>query len=215
MENHTFLSQNSTNYAFEIKPKWGFLPPGQTTCRFHKHSALKGKLTPFCPLDLFSESKDRIRSAILDLMSMNENNWKVFVDSEPVPFNRHRDVVNLMFFNDADANIHLATVLSDILHVDGILPQLAVLQRKLDSPGISKIQALTKSFGFELEDLIIDVSSVDWALVLQKFHSGSTDCPKSMDELYQKLFEYIISMTLKDCSIFITIVFEKGLSLLI
>uniref|UniRef100_A0A6G3MFB3 Inositol-pentakisphosphate 2-kinase n=1 Tax=Henneguya salminicola TaxID=69463 RepID=A0A6G3MFB3_HENSL len=82
-------------WAFEIKPKWGFMnywpvpPPHHYQnyyCRFCilKMTGLKNPLNQvheenkYCPVDFFSRCPSRIEHAILNLFSHPQNNLKIF-----------------------------------------------------------------------------------------------------------------------------------------
>jgi len=217
MENHTLISPESqSNYSFEIKPKWGFLPIGSQTCRFHKHASLKGKQAnlDFCPLDLFSNDKMRIKNAITQLMSVNTNNWRVFADSKMVPFKNHDSVIASMFTGEtSNARSVLAHVLADIIFNDELFSLLKSRQKSLDNSGIVALKAMVEVYA-DWSDFSIDTDDADWdaivAAFLQKSDTLTDAGVNDIDDLRQLIYEYIISMTLKDCSIFITLFVEKA-----
>ncbi|XP_066528632.1 inositol-pentakisphosphate 2-kinase [Hoplias malabaricus] len=80
----------------EIKPKCGFLPFSRyvtkdckrKVCRFCMHQHLKlasgkwNRLSRYCPLDLFSGSKQRMYVAIKHLVEEPQNNLKIFKGGE-------------------------------------------------------------------------------------------------------------------------------------
>ncbi|CAE1303826.1 IPPK [Acanthosepion pharaonis] len=83
--------------SIEIKPKTGFLPTSKhikhpiklKVCKFCMSSRLKGKrmwLKPssYCPLDLFSGKRSRVRHAIHALLDTPQNNLKICKDGEEV-----------------------------------------------------------------------------------------------------------------------------------
>ncbi|XP_060807358.1 inositol-pentakisphosphate 2-kinase isoform X1 [Amyelois transitella] len=76
-----------TNYCLEIKPKEGFLSNNlrrYSKCYFCLKQYLKlqekkiDSVSHYCPLDLFSGDKVRMRKALLNLISNPQNNLKFF-----------------------------------------------------------------------------------------------------------------------------------------
>ncbi|XP_018593033.1 inositol-pentakisphosphate 2-kinase-like [Scleropages formosus] len=90
------LSEHRPPLCIEIKPKCGFLPWSRhvtkdvklKACRFCMHQHLKissGKWkrrSQYCPLDLFSGSKQRMFLAIKHLLEEAQNNLKIFKNGE-------------------------------------------------------------------------------------------------------------------------------------
>lgn len=92
--------------AIEIKPKWGFLPQAQhltppesipvktRNCRYCLHQHYRGEnvegAATFCPLDLYSGDRMRVRHALEGLWEVwhhsdgGKNNLRVFVDGKKV-----------------------------------------------------------------------------------------------------------------------------------
>ncbi|XP_069142519.1 inositol-pentakisphosphate 2-kinase-like [Argopecten irradians] len=86
--------------SVEIKPKKGFLPSQKslvhkdsiksTVCKFCMHKKLKEKegrwnnSSNYCPLDLFSGDRQRMKHALVSLYSIPQNNFKVFQDGREV-----------------------------------------------------------------------------------------------------------------------------------
>ncbi|XP_028680114.1 inositol-pentakisphosphate 2-kinase isoform X1 [Erpetoichthys calabaricus] len=86
------FSEKQSSLCIEIKPKCGFLPFSRhvsretkyRVCRFCMHQHLKlanGKwhrMSRYCPLDLFSGSKQRMSFALKNLLQEPQNNLKIF-----------------------------------------------------------------------------------------------------------------------------------------
>lgn len=92
--------------AVEIKPKWGFLPQAQhltppesipiktRNCRYCLHQHYRGESVDggaiFCPLDLYSTDRTRVRHALEGLWELwqtsngTKNNLRVYVDGKRV-----------------------------------------------------------------------------------------------------------------------------------
>ncbi|TFK30038.1 inositol-pentakisphosphate 2-kinase [Coprinopsis marcescibilis] len=153
--------------AVEIKPKWAFLPgtthlsestkPVKTqTCRFCMHNHLrttKGTIVPmaYCPLDLFSEDEERMKTAVnalWDSWTESEgtvNNLKVFAHGKML----HPADAKLMVSPDFTAEAGIQAIrdafTSSIvltLKATPVLSILSKLQRTLDTldiEGLSKL----------------------------------------------------------------------------
>ncbi|KAI9283107.1 inositol-pentakisphosphate 2-kinase [Umbelopsis sp. AD052] len=167
--------------AVEIKPKWGFMPKvdgqKQKTCRFCMHSHLRGSHSHYCPIDLYSGDRSRIMKALSALTITPRNNFRVCMNE---PFT-------------ADA---LHTLLAEIIMTDPILPNLANLQKSLDELDIERIWPMYEEHKDQLQHLSID----DWARAVNKFKNQS-----HRDDHIQRIMEYTLSMTFKDCSVMICI----------
>lgn len=101
-----------TNYCIEIKPKEGYI-----AARFRKFSkcyfCLKQflklqngqikNISEYCPLDLFSGDKMRMRHALLSLVNNPQNNFKIFKDGNII----YSDKNSLNEFESAVQNIKL------------------------------------------------------------------------------------------------------------
>ncbi|XP_066967149.1 uncharacterized protein [Macrobrachium rosenbergii] len=100
------VNRESWNICIEIKPKQGFIDtstPELPLCRYCVKQHIKvGKdadhvTSCYCPLDLFSGNLTRMRKAVDGLFESPQNNFKVFLDGEPVEnclsFRYLRDVI--------------------------------------------------------------------------------------------------------------------------
>lgn len=221
MENHSIMSGSSANdsYCFEIKPKWGFLPHGSTTydvihskkknrCRFHMHSYYRKNqsVDEYCPLDLFSQDVCRVERAIKALMQIPESNqWKIFVNSRKIAHKEHNNVLSSVI-GEAWAEI-LPRVLAKILLHDGILSNIKRHQQRLDgNGGIAGLkEAIDSSVLWKWEELdsCLDLPAVDFAEFIQEYLCG--DLKTSKDLLKQHILQHLVSMTLKDCSVMVTL----------
>ncbi|XP_046960285.1 inositol-pentakisphosphate 2-kinase [Vanessa cardui] len=100
--NLTIISYNSENYCLEIKPKEGFLASNfnkYSKCYYCLKQVLKlqenevENISGYCPLDLFSGERKRMRKAILNLIKNPQNNLKLFKDGNIV-YNETSNVNN-------------------------------------------------------------------------------------------------------------------------
>ncbi|WWC70892.1 uncharacterized protein I206_104844 [Kwoniella pini CBS 10737] len=216
------------NLAFEIKPKWGFLPDAATiipteaakiksqNCRFcmHRHykghdSSAEGK---FCPLDLFSSDEVRMRSAIKGLWGMwtesdgQENNWRVFIDGERVNPNQIEQLEHILGKETMIEQI--ADRIIPILENSGVFDTLKTLQSTLDPTDISDLASRFSSVhpNNELFDpfLILFPTTEEFAEFIELYLStplaGKED---SKWTLRQRMIAFSLSAIFKDCSVFV------------
>ncbi|KAL6077466.1 Inositol-pentakisphosphate 2-kinase, variant 2 [Balamuthia mandrillaris] len=87
---------SAPSICVEIKPKWGFLPSSPLIrqghsikgrvcryCMLQRYKLKTGKISEisaYCPLDLFSFDEKRVERALWDMLSVPQNNIKIFVD---------------------------------------------------------------------------------------------------------------------------------------
>ncbi|KAG5724024.1 hypothetical protein E4T56_gene11221 [Termitomyces sp. T112] len=235
--------------SVEIKPKWGFLPSPihlsdatrdvkSRTCRFCMHSAMRSKIGEaaslrYCPLDLFSEDKSRIKKAICDLWDTwtesngTVNNLKIFVHGEKIV----PSVASLMLSSGRDPKISdrdlreiFVEALMPILLQTPVLRILSTLQRSLDPldiEGLSRLWHLTQQElnGIDtayFPSLPIGSSSThlmstepdmtDWTHFLDTYLSSYADfnhANPAPAHLRFYLLAYLLSATFKDCSIIV------------
>lgn len=167
--------------AVEIKPKWGFLPKiegqKQKTCRFCMHSHLRGSHSYYCPLDLYSGDRNRVKTALNALITAPRNNFRV--------------IMNEPFTHEA-----LVALLTEILVSDSILPNLVKLQSSLDELDVEAIWPMYEKHKDQLHNLTIN----DWVQAVQNYQNQT-----ARDDPKQRIMEYVLSMTFKDCSVIVTI----------
>lgn len=92
--NLTLLSPKcGTYYCIEIKPKEGFLSSGLkplSKCYYCLKQYLKLEMgevqvkSSYCPLDLFSGNKERMRQALMSLIDNPQNNLKIFENGQVI-----------------------------------------------------------------------------------------------------------------------------------
>ncbi|KAL1744337.1 inositol-pentakisphosphate 2-kinase [Schizophyllum fasciatum] len=153
--------------AVEIKPKWAFLPSPShlsdatrgvktRTCRFCMHAHMKRMQgdtvsNGYCPLDLFSGNKARVRNAILTLWDAwvdsdaTVNNLKIFVHGKMI----HPKEEDRIFAPGAHGGAReaFADAILPLLTETPVLKTLSKLQRTLDVldiEGLSKLWQYTE-----------------------------------------------------------------------
>lgn len=84
--NLTIINKNADNYCIEIKPKEGFLANSlkkYSKCYYCLKQLMKlkdqkiEKVSNYCPLDLFSGNRNRMKFALESLIGNPQNNFKV------------------------------------------------------------------------------------------------------------------------------------------
>lgn len=173
-----------------LQPKWGFLPSSEyiakenkemksRVCRFCMHSWLKHRRdTQYCPLDLYSMKNDRMKRALQALAQ------------EP-----QHDKFNASYPRDSDRQLDPIQVSLAVLQKEPVLPRLAYLQRRLDALDVEGILPLYEKHKVEswpVHDIEL------WKQVVRDM-----DSPEKTDR--QRVLEFVLSMTFKDCSVFISI----------
>ncbi|KAL1914685.1 uncharacterized protein VTP21DRAFT_8096 [Calcarisporiella thermophila] len=211
---HTIISNGTgPTIAFEIKPKWGYLPSSpyieneikRRTCRFCMHQYLKnpqGGLSSFCPLDLYSQNADRMREALENIFEKPQNNLKVFVDGQVM---KSIDDLEKWGITREEAK----ELLVSILLQEGILPRLKHLQSSLDPLGVEAIASLYARHSFSsLPEPTLD----EWRhTIAQYIERGKTARTlATLDQIEEEeakawVREFLLAATIKDCSIMIAI----------
>jgi len=226
--------------AIEIKPKLGFMPPGNNSklCRFclKQHFRMTNRevhrKSNYCPLDLFSGDKNRMNFAIAQMMKSPQNNLRIFKDGELVVSDDYTEdnlCTNFLasFFGSAE---HLPEILSTALLHD---------RRKAYVSAISKPG---NAFPDELKDGCCSKKNLSEDCILgsvlklqktsQLTDENAADIVESLLELgydlnslqelvssvghirdqeeLKLLREYIISATAKDLSLIISLVQCRG-----
>ncbi|KAJ1921561.1 hypothetical protein H4219_000598 [Mycoemilia scoparia] len=197
--------------SVEIKPKWGFIPNSTyisentevktKICRFCLHKWMKSKshvddISLYCPMDLYSGETSRIARAIDALIVTPQNNFRVFIDGSSVDVN---DVAPEIFETIKD-------ILPKILSKSGVLKRLAQLQASLDSHDIEGVLPLYNSF-LDNCKTIEEPELSEWRLVAKAFLENEKErrglAPNDHKSV---ILRYLLSMTLKDVSLFVSII---------
>jgi hypothetical protein len=174
-----------SDLSFEIKPKWAFLPENSKTCRYCLHQQHKfniknvEQISSFCPLDLFSGKFHRIKKAFEDLFQNPQNNFKIFKGG--------KEQKNF----DELVRDEYCEVLANIFLNDQILFLL------------KKYQIASHKDIFHLNS-ILDTNSILKENI--DFHNSIESlrlCIKENSDVDRQLAEFLLSVTLKDLSIFV------------
>ncbi|KAL0082063.1 inositol-pentakisphosphate 2-kinase [Phycomyces blakesleeanus] len=214
----------ASTLTIEIKPKWGFKPNSshisehhsikQRMCRYCMHSNLKKLETLYCPLDIYSKDPIRVRRAIECLLNTKGDQLRLFLDGKRLELHQstQASITSQLLGNwfgakaSDEKESSVMTIISElvqkVLDEEVVLNRLKLLQKhcdELDVEGIIKIYEKYSQMDLELDlEGWIGVTSN----LLKRL--GDKDYTGVVDER-QRLYEYVLSMTLKDCSLMISI----------
>ncbi|TPX64059.1 inositol-pentakisphosphate 2-kinase [Spizellomyces sp. 'palustris'] len=203
-----------------------------TTCRYCMHQHWKGRKyedhlqSSFCPLDLYSKDTERIKTSLKSLLRSPQNNLKLFVDGMPVMLGQGQSIdksfsVLESFFRrivgepeaPSFAGVdHLVDLLTTIIVSDSLLQMLKYHQQNLDQYDIEGIFPWYDKL--EPDTKLHDPSIAEWNEILQTYlrrmSSPDADVPPdwaecSPTEQLHYIYEFVLSATLKDCSVIITL----------
>lgn len=183
-------------------------------CRFCMHSYLRTMpVNNFCPLDLYSKDQSRIRKALNVLLKEKplEKTLTVSINGKKVLLESKIDQQLVSTFKNND---HADTLLQDILgHIilkDPILQIIKNLQMNLDEIDVEGIFLLCQQ-NSEYSTLVTNDINI-WKNVVHRYQRRCQKEPFSrskfiheVEEQRQKVYEYILSMTFKDCSLMINV----------
>ncbi|KAI8817289.1 inositol-pentakisphosphate 2-kinase [Fimicolochytrium jonesii] len=202
----------------EIKPKWGFLPtsPNITpvklhTCRYcmHQHYKQHTPLSEFCPLDLYSGDHRRVAKAVDALVMCPQNNLRVFVRGDCVGVNSAtakaavEALMRASHSTDTTPATFLTTLLTPIITSQPLFPRLATHQAGLDSLDIEGIIMVYNALPMELKTT--NPTLGEWEGVVARYLGNDVGAVEGVEESKQRVYEYLLSATLKDCSVMITV----------
>ncbi|KNC96013.1 hypothetical protein, variant [Spizellomyces punctatus DAOM BR117] len=203
-----------------------------TTCRYCMHQHWKGRKhehhiqSSFCPLDLYSKDPQRVRTSLKSLLRSPQNNLKLFVDGMPIMLGQGQSIdksfsVLESFFRrivgESEApNVagvdHLVDLLTTIIVSDSLLQMLKYHQQNLDQYDIEGIFPWYDKL--ELDTKLHDPSIAEWNEIVQTYlrriSSPDAEMPRdwaecSLTEQLHYIYEFVLSATLKDCSVIITL----------
>lgn len=131
-----------TNYCIEIKPKEGFLSANlrkYSKCYYCLKQYLKlqsgaiKKTSHYCPLDLFSGDRERMKYSLINMINNPQNNFKLFKDGTLIFHEKSSQndfesfVKNMSYFSDSHQFLDF---IIDILLSDNNSPYIALEKTK-------------------------------------------------------------------------------------
>lgn len=159
------------------------------------HSCLKHGRTDleYCPLDLYSRDPIRVQRGLKALRREKHlhKNYQMH--------GRYQHELQ-----DDSITFWMDELLQLVLCHDPILKRLHRLQRRLDHLDIEHIWHIYTSMcnGEPLAG-VFDINT--WKRVVERFKARSSTSSHDESDYQQHLFEFVLSMIFKDCSIFISI----------
>ncbi|KAL9641504.1 hypothetical protein ABK040_013426 [Willaertia magna] len=99
INNNTYNNNKNNTFSIEIKPKWGMIctsefindrnkPTKYENCRYCMHQHLKLKegsvnsVSSFCPTNLYSTNKERVKIALINLILNPQNNMRLYINGQ-------------------------------------------------------------------------------------------------------------------------------------
>ncbi|KAI9303313.1 inositol-pentakisphosphate 2-kinase [Cunninghamella echinulata] len=199
-------------------------------CRFCMHQRLRNKKHDstrknkkdedemegyYCPLDLYSGDPHRMKRALRTSLTIPHSYLKLFYNGQPAnSLSERYNYLHLLLPHLETATLisQVTDLLVTILLKDPILQRLKQLQRSLDALDIEGIfpiyQKYTNEDSNDIQSTCYDIDF--WRSILENFlirltNNSETVNPSLVDHDIQRIYEYLLSMTLKDCSIMISI----------
>ncbi|KAH7524122.1 hypothetical protein FEM48_Zijuj06G0085500 [Ziziphus jujuba var. spinosa] len=214
--------------SVEIKPKCGFIPVSKfidegkaikrSITRFRMHQALKLhqeeilECSKYDPIDLFSQSKDRIHKAIMDLFTTPQNNFRVFLNGSLI-FGALGGTASTTNFKIGEA---FEDALKDVILGDHGLRTRSFLQLIAETvykSGImSRLLEVQKLDTLDIEGAIhayYNIISEPCTVCRELGEEKALDRYKSLhsvplDESLKIVRDFQIATTAKDCSLLIS-----------
>ncbi|XP_072947575.1 inositol-pentakisphosphate 2-kinase-like isoform X1 [Epargyreus clarus] len=242
--NLTLISQNSVNYCLEIKPKEGFRSASFNSlpkCYYCLKQFLKlqdkqiNAVSNYCPLDLFSGDRKRMKTALLSLLNNPQNNFKMFKNGEMI-YNEKSNILKLdnivntmnMFsstnlFLDFVIDILLSKGQKETILSESEAPLVksksiecienSKLERNTFLYKLLKLQKLSENLTLDIEN-IKDSGLSYVSTILEELKSKELQLGREIDwkeflENTKPLHLALISAVAKDCSIMISFTVES------
>lgn len=177
------------------------------------HSHLRAiPVNSFCPLDLYSVDSSRVQKALNVLLKENplKKTLSVSVKGEKLSLGSKIDQQLLSPFigNDGDVGM-LQDILASVILKDPVLQVIKQLQMHLDEMDVEWIFSLLRRnndyMKLVTDDISIWMDVVDRFQKRQQKETASTSDFCDSEEQIQRIYEYILSMTFKDCSLMINV----------
>nr|CAG8444220.1 13944_t:CDS:2 [Entrophospora candida] len=180
-----------------------------------------GDLSGYCPLDLFSLDEKRLRKAISELLICPKNNLKLFIEGVNVPIENNGSQEHLKrFFNinsstnnnkDDEQKVKdlFIELLSNAISKERVLfERIKLLQKSLDEFDIEGLYQFYLKHQTNLEPTLEEWNDIVRVYV-NRSKKTELSVPSSIvdftvEEVRQRIYEFLISTTFKDCSIIFT-----------
>ncbi|KAI7864678.1 inositol-pentakisphosphate 2-kinase [Spinellus fusiger] len=167
------------------------------TCRYCMHAHLRQCLSNYCPLDLYSSLPQRRQKAFTNLFDCENNHLRFFENGQQA------SVSSLDSWFGKNYKTTWAGVMDNLLTQDKVLSKLKSLQRSLDPLDIEGIFPLYIKWK---EHLHLDIKG--WIHVIRHYLHPSPLVGEALEK--QQVYEYVLSMILKDCSIMVVLSYPNS-----
>lgn len=172
----------------------------------------------YCPLDLYSGDSVRIHKAISNMWTWRQNNLKVFYNGVVVKGEEDETNVLNAFLGSESSNESkeiVINLLTKIMAREPLLRRLKLLQKTLDRIGIEELYHLYKT---QFEDsnspdgmFSTEEEISEWKGIvktcLENLRDDGVKSEESKEYSVKRLIkEFLVSATLKDCSVMISMV---------
>lgn len=238
--NLTVLKPKVANYCVEIKPKEGFLAyvfKKYSKCYYCLKQYLKlheqqiSDISKYCPLDLFSGDRNRMKTALFHLSENPQNNFKLFENGQIIFNEKNKDQLtkairsmHIFRSNDVFFDFIVETLLSVGSKQISHTKTATVIKKPSncdDTTNLNKDTVLykilqTQKLSDELKDIpiatinqSINLDSTDYvSLIMNQLDSERNLYTNTEREKFLKNLDAVhlalISAIAKDCSIMIT-----------
>ncbi|XP_069360800.1 inositol-pentakisphosphate 2-kinase-like isoform X1 [Maniola hyperantus] len=235
--NLVMITPNSVNYCLELKPKEGYLSETfkkASKCYYCLKQFLKMSenqiehRSEYCPLDLFSGNKTRMKRALLSLLRNPQNNLKLF-KNENIVYNENSDmkdfedfIKNSLFdsvnmFLDFIIDILLSNGKSNLIVKESPVlstkkPETCIEGTNLDSKSflhkLLEVQKLSETLEIDTTEQIIE--NLEYVpILLNQIKQHNIDLTNERDRkrfltIVEDKYLALISAVAKDCSIMIS-----------
>ncbi|CAG8550023.1 314_t:CDS:2 [Paraglomus brasilianum] len=210
-------------------PTSSFIKPENSvkrlTCRTCMHQHLRHmqgdqtvEIIDYCPLDLFSCDESRLRKSLPQLIKLAGNKFKLFIQGEKIDigqdgwhtklnefFQITNDFVNDSHQSNTPYQLFVDLLVKAIVNEQGLFQRLRSLQKSLDSLDIEGIYLLD----LIQQGQLLEPNLEEWKKTVEVYLKRMEETAAgplvlkdmTLDEQRQSLYEYLLSATLKDCSI--------------
>lgn len=174
----------------------------------HSHFR-KTQLNGYCPLDLYSDISSLLHNAVNILLKKAplEKTLRVSINGKFTSLtNADPDTEYKSLLQINSQNELLPEILESILIQDPILLKLKTLQADFDELDVEKIMPLYQQLGN------INADNDLFAEVVDNYKKRKQDSNIPITDL-QRMLEYVLSMTFKDCSVMINVIPKRDKAL--
>ncbi|KAG0239199.1 inositol-pentakisphosphate 2-kinase [Mortierella sp. GBAus27b] len=198
-------------------------------------SGKEKSLSNYCPIDLFSDDEALVQKALEALLQTPQNNMRLFVEGTQQPITKDALMRHCSSEDATALSVSLVDVLTQILVQSPLLKRLGRLQLALDSLDVEGVHQFYAQLVDPVTNAYPEPTIEEYVNTMEAFmrranvkemtnHDHDTFVPENtaspglepninldnldaipMDRKLQFIHEFLLSTTLKDCSILIAI----------